>query len=215
MHKKNGNVEARIFDAARTVFLRQGLEGTSMGQIATEAGLSRPALHYYFRGKHQLFAAVFGQALDNFIAQLNDIIEMDAPLEKKLAIFVRDELAMLCANPFLPNFILHELRRQPEAIVALLRARTAVLNTARLDRELKAARATGHLRPFTYADLMTNVSGLCLYPFIAKPLMMEYFFKNDDRAFARFIEKRKKEIVEILSEWLFVRPNHTARRKRL
>jgi AcrR family transcriptional regulator len=206
MNKKNGNVEARIFAAARTVFLRQGLEGTAMGQIASEAGLSRPALHYYFRSKDQLFGAVFGQALDNFIAQLNDIIEMDAPLEKKLAIFIRDELAMLCANPFLPNFILHEMRRHPEAIVAQFRMRTAVLNTPKLDRELKAAISAGRLRPFNYADLMTNVSGLCLYPFIAKPLMMEYFFRHNDRAFARFIDKRKKEIVEMLSAWLFTNP---------
>jgi AcrR family transcriptional regulator len=203
MNKTNGNVEARIFAAARTVFLRQGLEGTSMGQIAATAGLSRPALHYYFRSKDHLFGAVFGQALDNFIAQLNDIIEMDAPLETKLAIFVRDELAMLCANPFLPNFILHELSRRPEAIVAQFRTRTAVLNTAKLDRELKAAISAGRVRPFTYADLMSNVSGLCLYPFIARPLMMDYFFKHDDRAFTRFIEKRKREIVEILSTWLF------------
>jgi AcrR family transcriptional regulator len=41
------------------VFILQGLEGTSMQQIADEAGINKSLLHYYFRSKEKLFGAVF------------------------------------------------------------------------------------------------------------------------------------------------------------
>ncbi len=58
--------EARVIEAAARVFRRLGFARTSMEAIASEAGMSRPALYLVFPGKDEIFAATvehLGQAL--------------------------------------------------------------------------------------------------------------------------------------------------------
>ncbi len=53
----------RLLDAARRVFARQGYEGTRIGDIVREAGLSTGAVYGRFRSKNELLrAAVVGHA---------------------------------------------------------------------------------------------------------------------------------------------------------
>lgn len=47
-----------ILDAAFRRFARYGYRRTSLGDIAEEVGLSRPALYHYFRNKEDVFRAL-------------------------------------------------------------------------------------------------------------------------------------------------------------
>ncbi|MGY3447819.1 TetR/AcrR family transcriptional regulator [Bradyrhizobium sp. USDA 4353] len=53
-----GNIEERILDAAREVFLERGFEGTSIDEIAERAPASKPTIYARYAGKPALFAAV-------------------------------------------------------------------------------------------------------------------------------------------------------------
>lgn len=55
-----------------------------MSDIATEVGLTRPAMYYYFRTKERLFQAVFGDILMSFLPKVSSIITSDVPLEEKI-----------------------------------------------------------------------------------------------------------------------------------
>jgi AcrR family transcriptional regulator len=48
----------RIVDAARELFAEHGYRSTSMRQVAARAGLTDPALYYYFRSKHDVLTAL-------------------------------------------------------------------------------------------------------------------------------------------------------------
>lgn len=48
----------QILDGAATLFLHKGYEGTSMSQVAREAGVSKGTLYNYFDCKAQLFSAL-------------------------------------------------------------------------------------------------------------------------------------------------------------
>ncbi|WP_103119616.1 TetR/AcrR family transcriptional regulator [Methylopila sp. Yamaguchi] len=48
----------QILDGARSVFLAQGFDGASMGEIAKAAGVSKGTLYVYFESKEDLFAAL-------------------------------------------------------------------------------------------------------------------------------------------------------------
>lgn len=48
----------QIIDGARQVFLAQGFDAASMGEIAKAAGVSKGTLYVYFENKEQLFAAL-------------------------------------------------------------------------------------------------------------------------------------------------------------
>ncbi|HEY2137919.1 MAG TPA: TetR/AcrR family transcriptional regulator [Xanthobacteraceae bacterium] len=51
----------QIMDGARTVFLNQGFDAASMGEIARAAGVSKGTLYVYFENKEQLFEAIVHQ----------------------------------------------------------------------------------------------------------------------------------------------------------
>lgn len=43
--------EERMLDAARRVFLKKGMMGARMQEVADEAGINKALLHYSFRNK--------------------------------------------------------------------------------------------------------------------------------------------------------------------
>jgi TetR/AcrR family acrAB operon transcriptional repressor len=49
---------SRIIDAAEQVFHRQGVSNTSLNDVAQEAGLTRGAIYWHFKNKHDLFVAM-------------------------------------------------------------------------------------------------------------------------------------------------------------
>jgi AcrR family transcriptional regulator len=48
----------QIIEGARTVFLAQGFDAASMGEIARKAGVSKGTLYVYFASKEELFEAI-------------------------------------------------------------------------------------------------------------------------------------------------------------
>lgn len=59
-NKKSEDLETKIIEAAKELFIENGFAETSMSDIATKVGINRPGVHYYFRTKDKMFQAVFG-----------------------------------------------------------------------------------------------------------------------------------------------------------
>ena len=73
------NVE-KILQAAEQVFAEKGFGGTSMGDIAEQAGLPRSNLHYYFSTKDDLYRAVLQDLLDVWKQDALCFEQFDDPL---------------------------------------------------------------------------------------------------------------------------------------
>jgi len=73
--QRAGEVEARILDAARRLFLERGLAGTSVDEIARLARAGKPTIYARFPDKETLFTAVVSRTV---LASI-DRFESDAP----------------------------------------------------------------------------------------------------------------------------------------
>ncbi|MCT1538868.1 MULTISPECIES: TetR/AcrR family transcriptional regulator [Lysinibacillus] len=51
----------KIIEIAYGMFAENGFEKTSLAMIATEVGISKPAIYYYFQSKDQLIAFIFDE----------------------------------------------------------------------------------------------------------------------------------------------------------
>jgi AcrR family transcriptional regulator len=71
---KRDRTRRSILDAAESVFGAQGLQKTTMGDIATAAGASRPLLYRYFRDKEALFEAV----VERVLREWNEVLTVEA-----------------------------------------------------------------------------------------------------------------------------------------
>jgi len=191
--------EQRILEAAKRVFVKKGMDGAVLQDIADTAQISRTALHYYFRSKEKLFAAVLEDTLNRTLPQFENIILQDIPFSHKVARFVEEYLDFLRLNPYLPNFIMNELTQNPERMIQQLSqfGFYSLKTRKRFQSELK------QLNQDIPADqFMMNLISLCVFPFIAKPLIKAFYINGGPDAFDRFIEERKRYIINTLMKSL-------------
>ncbi|CUH86160.1 Rut operon repressor [Phaeobacter sp. CECT 5382] len=90
IQKKN---RAAILEAALEVFSAHGFRGATVDQIATQAGLSKPNLLYYFPSKEAMFTALLSELLDTWLDPMREINPEGDPLEEILA-YVQRKLQM-------------------------------------------------------------------------------------------------------------------------
>jgi len=80
-----GEVEERILDAARKVFLERGFEGASIDEIAGLARSGKPTIYARFRGKRALFTAVVRRDIVARIEQFKGDVPAVGSIEERLA----------------------------------------------------------------------------------------------------------------------------------
>src|SRR2546430_16060169 len=80
-----GEVEARILDAARRVFLERGLAGASIDEIAELACAGKPTIYARFPGKEALFTAVVMRKVAANVARFANFVPAGATMEERLA----------------------------------------------------------------------------------------------------------------------------------
>jgi len=79
-----GEVEERILDAARKVFLERGFEGASIDEIAEAARSGKPTIYARFANKRALFIAVVMQSVAANVARFEEHSPTGATLEERL-----------------------------------------------------------------------------------------------------------------------------------
>ena len=195
---KDATTEDRILAAARKVFLNKGMDGARMQDIADEAGINKALLHYYFRSKDKLFEQIFLEVATAFLPKVFAILESNATLFQKIERFCEEYISQLIKTPYVPIFILNEINRQPQAFLK------KVLGTNKppfqivllqIEREVKA----GVIKPIPPLQLLLNVVSLCLFPFVARP-MVELVAGMNTKQFQLLMEQRKKEVPVLIIE---------------
>jgi AcrR family transcriptional regulator len=87
-----GEVDERLLDAARKIFLERGFEGASMDEIAEAARSGKQTIYARFRNKRELFTAVVLRDVASRILRFGDIEPSGATIEERL---VNAGIAML------------------------------------------------------------------------------------------------------------------------
>lgn len=112
--------EAAILSGAERVFARAGFEGATMAQIAEEAGVPKPNLHYYFGSKLDLYRAVLDRVLHDWL-EPTEVIVADAEPRVALEAYVRGKMALAFARPDASRVFANELLHGAPVIGELLR----------------------------------------------------------------------------------------------
>ena len=189
------NTEELILEAARKVFIQKGCAGARMQEIADEAGINKALLHYYFRGKDKLFEAVFRQAANCLLPVMKNVLESEIPLLQKIELFINRYIDVLLENPHLPAFVIQELNQEPARFIGYLK--TVGINPAPLFLQIEQEMILGHIRPMKADHFMVNLLGICLFPFMARPVVKTVLQMNDEK-YNEFLVERKREVVQFV-----------------
>ena len=191
---KDINTESQILDAAKTVFQTKGMDGARMQEIADKAGINKAMLHYYYRSKQLLFEAVFKTAFLMLAPQLNKILNDESSIFDKIKNFSSNYISFVIKHPYLPNFIIQELNRNPEFVKKLI-SEKHFPNIEKFKKQVEENVAEGVIRPISAQQLFINIMALNIFPFIGAPLL-KGFIGLDDVDYKQLMEERKTEVAD-------------------
>jgi len=201
MIEQEKSTEEIIFDAAQKVFIEKGFNGARMEAIAREASINKALLHYYYRTKEKLFKAIFERVFKSFMPKIVNFLEADISVFTKIEMFVESYIDLIMKNPFIPNFIISEINRNPGNIAEMLGNASGIIQNdafGKFSQLIKKEVEKGTIHPIDPEQLIVNLISLCVFPFVARPIIQGIIFKNDKDHFQQFLLVRKKEVVKFI-----------------
>jgi TetR/AcrR family transcriptional regulator len=197
------NMEQSILKAATRLFLEKGFSATTTTEIAKEAGCNQALVHYYYRTKDKLFAAIFEKKMEYFITNLLQISEEHIPFEEKLKRKIEKHFDIIMEDPKFPLFFFAEISANPkrlEILKQMLGDKPQVI-VRQFQEELQQEIKAGRIRPISVFNLLMTIVSLNIIGFIAEPVF-KMITKISDEEYLKLIENRKKENVHIVLQSL-------------
>jgi TetR/AcrR family transcriptional regulator len=201
--RPDAGTRADILTAARQVFARRGVDGTSVREVAAAAKVNKAMIYYHFKDKVDLYRAVLGDsfaALDRVWD--HDIFQSDASSRKKIQKYVEEFIRFEHSN--------EELRRIMSIEFASCGENCKWLadNNFRYHYEnlvliLKQGIRAGELKKFDSAIVISSLLGIIVHCFIARPVAEYVTGKKMDLSIKRF----GKFVTTILLDGLALKPN--------
>ena len=193
---KTENTENEILIAAKEIFQQKGMAGARMQEIADKAKINKALLHYYYRSKQLLFEAVFKSAFSLLAPQLNKVLNDDSDLFEKIRKFTENYVSFVIKHPYLPNFVIQELNKNPE-FVQKLRSEKNFPSIEKFKLQVSDAINQGIIKPIEAEQLFINIISLNIFPFIGEPLLMA-LVNMDKESYNKILENRKTEVAEFI-----------------
>jgi AcrR family transcriptional regulator len=187
---KELNTEQKILAAAEEVFLQEGYSGARMQLIADKAEINKAMLHYYFRSKDVLFEKVFDENSKKFFPEMIEILDSELSFIEKVDAFIVRYIDMLVEKPFLPLFVMNTINQKgkDDFIKKLPLELPQKLMSSYFTDQSK-----GVVRDLNPMQFMLSIMGMCVFPFLAKPMISKAFGMADDD-FKALMEQRKIEL---------------------
>lgn len=176
-------------EAAMKIFLRDGLQGARMQDIADLAQVNRAMLHYYFRDKEMLSEQMMHSVVNKFIMTFKTNLNSELPFEKKIDFYISSEIDFAYNNPNLLIFALHESSKDINFFKKILPDNKPSLI---FRRQLKEAYDNGQIVTKDIDEFVVMVSSLCMFPFIAGSLYMMIFRWDEEQLILHRNNLRKK-----------------------
>lgn len=184
----------QIIEVAKQMFLEYGYKNTNMSDIATNIGINRTALHYYYNTKEKLFQAVFGTIIATFLPKIQDILLIQEPFFEKLEKIIDIYFEIFLSTPFLPSFILGEINRDVNHLLSTAYEIGFGSYIKLISEKISEEIEKGNIKEIPIHIVLMSFISQLTFPFIAKNLIEE-ILKPDNKKLEDIIENWKKVIL--------------------
>jgi len=193
MPLKNTGTEQLIKDTAKKLIFAEGKLHATTQEIADAAGVNRTALHYYFRSRDLLIAAVFQEAMQGLSERLNESMASVKPFRQKVEFLIEVFLKDMMAFPYQETFLVTEINTLGKQLVGNIDSGPVKNFLNEVQQEMDS----GHVKAMPTYQFLMNLFSLLSYPLIMAPLYKQ-LFQLTDNAFDELITARKTMIMDLI-----------------
>jgi len=188
---EDASTEEKIKDAARMIFTKKGFLATTVRDIATEADINVASVNYYFRSKEKLFEFIMDETIKKLFNKIEPVLNDEATtLFQKIETCVGYYIDQVLENPDFPFFMVSEVMSGSTKLPMIGNMR--LLINSHFANQLRALQTEDKIN-FHPVHLLWNISGMILFPFLARPQMLQSgHFKAAE--FHELMQERKKLI---------------------
>lgn len=173
--EKDSSTEAKILEAAKIVFMKYGLYGARMQDIADTAGINKALLHYYFRSKEKLFDRIFESALERYFSNMQVWTDESLNLKEKIFKFIDGFIDFYEEYPDMSTFILKEISIDPDMFKQKVMAFKKKKGFKHLVSLLEEEMAAKRIKKIDAPLFLVHLHSLCAYPFVASPIFRQTY----------------------------------------
>jgi TetR/AcrR family transcriptional regulator len=184
--------EQLIKDKAKILFFQKGFLNATTQEIADEAGVNRALIHYYFRSRELMLDMLLDETLMEKKERVRSILASSLSFREKIARYIDAIVDYGLTYPYLENFIISETARHPDKVRDFCnrdRVKSSDLIREQLEEEIRLKK----IAPISAEHFMVNLSALCNYPLLAKPVL-KIIHGMTDAAYRKFLIERKRII---------------------
>jgi TetR/AcrR family transcriptional regulator len=206
------STEQKILQAAREEFIKTGLKGARMQEIADRAGVNKALLHYYFRSKEKLYEASIREVVETLWGtiekQLSEL-KGQPDLQEHIRLFITSYIQTMSANPLFVRIMIREIADGGTILPQL--AQKVVSKFGSVPKGMILALAEqikkGMVKKLNPMDIFLNIMGMCMVTFIMQPIVESlsgqfgFKIKFDESFYLRRIDS----IVEMVCDGIFVK----------
>lgn len=97
-----------LVQKAAEIFAEKGYRATSLEGIASELGVTKPALYYYVKSKKQILMAIFEEILEIYLQSAISIEKQNLSPKEKMAALITEHAKSVLSNQTYSKIFFHE-----------------------------------------------------------------------------------------------------------
>ena len=200
VNEQHDSTEEKIRAVAKELFSKQGYNGTTIREVAEQAGVNIALLNYYFRSKDKLFLSIFSDSFTKFL-NIGKTILLDESIDflDRIPRFIDEVTALFQENPQLPIFVLSECNHNPDvnSMLADIKAQSKKDLMHQLDKVLQAEYEKGNIRKISALHLDFLLGSQIILPFLTLPILKQVHHLEGKKldGFLKEIKEISKEMI--------------------
>ena len=196
---------AAILRAAAKEFAEHGIAGARTEAIATEAGVNKALLYYYFKDKETLYGAVLDDAFSGLKTTVFRVLDGDLPPREKIMAYAGAYFDFIASNQIYPRLMQREMMRAREG--HSLHIDKIIKNYlqpifVRVSELLRQGIADGEFRPVNPAHFVPSMVAMIVFYFSSAPMMQRIVGFNP--LTPERIAERRASVLDFISAGLLV-----------
>lgn len=194
--------QKQILDTAERLFAGKGYDGTSVRDIAEEAGVNIAMISYYFGSKEKLMQALFQERTGNIKLRVESLLQDESltPLEKVWTLVDDYVEKVVQRQQFYKIMVCEQMMEKNPVIVAMIN-QTKIANADLIGRLIKDGQKKGVFKKNIDVVLMLNTMiGTVMQTFINQAYYKGYHKLGalSEREFQQLLQKKLSNHIKVL-----------------